>query len=206
MLRQEKYDLKHPVYGLTGGIASGKSTALTTFQKLGIETLDTDELARVVIATGSPGRQELEKIIGSQFFESGVLNRPRLKEEIYNNPHLKENVEHVIHPRIHAEVSHWLSQSSKSPYRIMCSPLLLETDQHKALDGVIVVDVLETTQETRGATRDAESVDQVRKIIQTQLSRKERLSHADFIIDNSKDVESLYAQIFELHEQLINGR
>ena len=198
--------MKQPVYGLTGGIASGKSTTLTTFQNLGIETLDTDELARVVIATGSPGRQELEKIIGSQFFESGVLNRSRLKEEIYNNPYLKETVERVIHPRIQSKVSHWLGQSSHSPYRIICSPLLLETDQHKTLDGVIVVDVPETTQETRGAARDLESVVQVRKIIQAQLSRKERLSHADFIIDNSEDLESLYVRIFELHEQLINGR
>ena len=198
--------MKKPVYGLTGGIASGKSTALTKFKNLGVETLDTDELARAVIANGSLGKQELERIIGSQFFESGVLNRSRLRDEMYKNPDLKEAVERVIHPRVHAKVIGWFGQSSQSPYRVMCSPLLLETDQHKTLDGVIVVDVLETTQETRGAARDVESVEQVRQIIQAQLSRKERLSHADFIIDNSKDLESLYEQIFELHEQLINGR
>ena len=198
--------MKKPVYGLTGGIASGKSTALTKFKNLGIETLDTDELAHAVIANGSPGKQELERIIGSQFFQSGVLNRSRLRDEMYKNSYLKEAVERVIHPRVHAKVIDWVGQSSQSPYRVMCSPLLLETDQHRTFDGVIVVDVLETTQESRGAARDVESVERVRQIIQAQLSRKERLSHADFIIDNSKDLESLYEQIFELHEQLINGR
>lgn len=198
--------MKKPVYGLTGGIASGKSTALIAFQTLGIETLDTDHLARDVIETGSPGRFELENVIGSQFFELGVLNRPKLRAEMHENPSLKAAVESVIHPHVRTQVTNWLGQLSHSPYRVLCSPLLINTNQHRALDGVIVVDVPEATQETRGATRDEDSIDRLRKIIDGQLSRQEQLSHADFIINNSTDIYSLQIQIFKLHEHLINDR
>ena len=86
----EEINLRTPVYGLTGGIASGKSTALKQFVSLGVDTLDTDQLARDVVARGTPGAKILEDTIGSQYFSAGLLNRAMLRANMYKSPVLKK--------------------------------------------------------------------------------------------------------------------
>ena len=198
--------MRTPVYGLTGGIASGKSTVLAQFAALGIDTLDTDQLARDVIAQGTPGAYELEAAIGSEYFPDGRLDRVLLRSKIYASPELKQTVESIIHPLVHHAVNRWLNEDSASPYRILCSPLLIETKQHESLDGVIVVDVSERDQLLRGTARDTQSRDTIQHIIDAQLPRDTRLSHATFVIDNSGDLESLTLQIQTLHEKLSHDR
>ena len=198
--------MRTPVYGLTGGIASGKSTVLEQFAALGIDTLDTDQLARDVIAQGTPGAQELEAAIGSEFFPRGRLDRVLLRSRIYESPALKQTVESIIHPLVRNAVNQWLNQESQSPYRILCSPLLIETKQHETLDGVIVVDVSEGNQLLRGTARDTQSKDTIQRIIDAQLPRDTRLDHATFVIDNSGDLESVTLQIQTLHEKLSHAR
>jgi dephospho-CoA kinase len=198
--------LRTPVYGLTGGIASGKSTVLAQFAALGIDTLDTDQLARDVIAQGTPGAYELEAAIGSEYFPDGRLDRMLLRSKIYASPELKQIVESIIHPLVRHAVTQWLNKDSASPYRILCSPLLIETKQHESLDGVIVVDVSERDQLLRGTARDTQSRDTIQHIIDAQLPRDTRLSHATFVIDNSGDLESLTLQIQTLHEKLSHDR
>ena len=198
----KEINLRTPVYGLTGGIASGKSTVLEQFAALGIDTLDTDQLARDVIAQGTPGAQELEAAIGSEYFPSGHLDRVLLRSRIYESPALKQTVESIIHPLVRIAVNQWLNQESQSPYRILCSPLLIETKQHESLDGVIVVDVPESDQLLRGAARDTQSKETIQHIIDEQLPRAARLGNATFVIDNSGDLESLTQQIQTLHEKL----
>jgi dephospho-CoA kinase len=198
--------LRTPVYGLTGGIASGKSTVLAQFAALGINTLDTDQLARDVIAQGTPGAQELEAAIGSEYFPNGHLDRVLLRSIIYESPELKRTVESIIHPLVRHVVNRWLNEESVSPYRILCSPLLIETKQHASLDGVIVVDVSEGDQLLRGTTRDTQSRETIQHIIDAQLPRDTRLSHATFVVDNSGDLKSLTQQIQTLHEKLSHDR
>jgi dephospho-CoA kinase len=198
--------LRSLVYGLTGGIASGKSTVLAQFAALGIDTLDTDQLARNVIAQGSPGAQELEAVIGSEYFPDGHLDRVLLRSRMYESPELKQTVESIIHPLVRHAVNQWLNEESVSPYRILCSPLLIETKQHDSLDGVIVVDVSEDDQLLRGTTRDTQSKETIQHIIDAQLPRDMRLSHATFVVDNSGDLESLAQQIQTLHEKLSHDR
>ena len=198
--------MRTPVYGLTGGIASGKSTVLAQFAALGIDTLDTDQLARDVIAQGTPGAYELEAAIGSEYFPDGRLDRVLLRSKIYASPELKQIVESIIHPLVRHAVTQWLNKDSASPYRILCSPLLIETKQHESLDGVIVVDVSERDQLLRGTARDTQSRDTIQHIIDAQLPRDTRLSHATFVIDNSGDLESLTLQIQTLHEKLSHDR
>jgi dephospho-CoA kinase len=202
----KEINLRTPVYGLTGGIASGKSTVLAQFAALGIDTLDTDQLARDVIAQGTPGAYELEAAIGSEYFPDGRLDRVLLRSKIYASPELKQIVESIIHPLVRHAVTQWLNKDSASPYRILCSPLLIETKQHESLDGVIVVDVSERDQLLRGTARDTQSRDTIQHIIDAQLPRDTRLSHATFVIDNSGDLESLTLQIQTLHEKLSHDR
>jgi dephospho-CoA kinase len=203
---KKEINLRTPVYGLTGGIASGKSTVLEQFAALGIDTLDTDQLARDVIAQGTPGAQELEAAIGSEFFPRGRLDRVLLRSRIYESPALKQTVESIIHPLVRNAINQWLNQESQSPYRILCSPLLIETKQHETLDGVIVVDVSEGNQLLRGTARDTQSKDTIQRIIDAQLPRDTRLDHATFVIDNSGDLESVTLQIQTLHEKLSHAR
>ncbi len=194
--------MKTPVYGLTGGIASGKSTVLAQLAALGIETLDTDQLARDVIAQGTSGALQLETAIGSEYFEDGCLDRARLRSDMYQSAHLKKTVEGIIHPLVRNAVNQWLDQRSGSPYRILCSPLLIETNQHAILDGVIVIDAPESEQLKRGIQRDAKSKETIQNIIDAQISRQARLVHASFVIDNSGGLDSLTQQIQTLHEKL----
>jgi dephospho-CoA kinase len=200
----EEINLRTPVYGLTGGIASGKSTALRQFVSLGVDTLDTDQLARDVVARGTPGAKTLEDTIGSQYFSAGLLNRAMLRANMYKSPVLKKNIEGVIHPLVLDAVKDWLNQRPLSPYRILCSPLLIETNQHEILDGVIVIDAPESEQLSRGSNRDIRSINTIQHIIDAQLPRDTRLSHATYVIDNSGDLESLTWQIQTLHERLSN--
>lgn len=194
--------MRTPVYGLTGGIASGKSTVLEQFAVLGIDTLDTDQLARDVIAKGTPGALALEAAIGSEYFSNGSLDRALLRSQMYESSELKQTVESIIHPLVRDAVKQWLNQEASSSYRILCSPLLIETNQHESLDGVIVIDTPEKDQLLRGSKRDAQSKDTMQHIINAQLPRQARLSYATFVIDNSGDLESLTQQIQTLHERL----
>jgi dephospho-CoA kinase len=198
----KEINLRTPVYGLTGGIASGKSTVLEQFAVRGIDTLDTDQLARDVIAKGTPGASALEAAIGSEYFSNGSLDRALLRSHMYESSELKQTVESIIHPRVRDAVNQWLNQEVSSSYRILCSPLLIETKQHESLDGVIVIDTPEKDQLLRGSERDTQSKDTIQHIINAQLPRQVRLSYATFVIDNSGDLESLIQQIQTLHERL----
>ena len=191
-----------PIYGLTGGIASGKTIALQIFNEYGVETIDTDELARLVINPGTEGARNLAEAIGDQYFFGGALDRQRLREDMYQSPALKQMVESVIHPLVRDALDQWIRGGSKSPYQILCSPLLIETKQHETLDGVIVIDTPEPIQIARGVRRDSCSEDTLQKIIASQLPRHARLENATFVVDNSGDLKSLAQQIHTLHENL----
>ena len=198
----KEINLRTPVYGLTGGIATGKSTVLEQFAAFGIDTLDTDQLARDVIAQGTNGASQLKTAIGSEYFQDGRLDRALLRSAMYESDGLKKTVEAIIHPLVRNAINQWLNQQSQSPYRILCSPLLIETSQHEMLDGVIVIDAPESEQLRRGTKRDAKSKDTIQNIIDAQISRQARLDHATFLIDNSGGLDSLTQQIQNLHEKL----
>ena len=121
---------------------------------------------------------------------------------MYQSPALKKTVESIIHPLVQDALDQWMRNDSKSPYQILCSPLLIETKQHEILDGVIVVDTPESVQLTRSVRRDSCSEATIQKIIASQLPRHTRLKYATFVIDNSGDLRSLAQQIHILHEKL----
>ena len=189
-------------FGLTGGIASGKSTTIGFFSQLGVATCDTDQLAREAIAPGSDGLAELTDVIGSKYFNRGVLDRNKLRIAIFHKPDLKKKVEAVIHPRVYIAINNWRNQTHNLPYRVLASPLLLESD-HGALDGVIVVDVDLQLQIQRAIARDGQNFDAIKPIIKAQMSREDRLRRATYILDNSGCLDSLNRQIEFLHGKLI---
>jgi len=192
------------IIGLTGGIGSGKTAVSDTFEKLGITVVDADLASRVVVEKGKPCLEEIAKHFGDDILnENDELNRAKLREIIFNSDSEKSWLESLLHPAIAEQIKDELN-ASESPYTILVSPLLLETNQRDFCDRILVVDVPIEIQMERTTKRDGVSEDQVKSIIKSQINRDERLQLADEIIINEGTIEDLEMIVRELHEKLIS--
>lgn len=189
------------IIGVTGGIASGKSTVALAFAALGIPWVDADDVAREVVEPGEPALAEIVARFGEQVLHSdGRLNRRALREIVFAEPAERRWLEGVTHPRIRQRLIAHLErmQTEGAPYVLLVSPLLFESGQSQLVDRCLVVDVPESLQIARTAARDEVGEAQARAIIAAQMSRSERLARADDIIDNSRGEAELTAQVAEL--------
>lgn len=193
------------IIGLTGGIGSGKSTVATQFEKLGIEIIDTDLIAREIV---QPGTQVLQKIIGhfghTILLENGELNRKALGKIIFSNPTEKAWLEQLLHPVIR-EKAIAAAKAVTSSYCIIVIPLLFETHNHYPLDHIVVVDSPLEKQIERVEKRDHLSRAEILAIINQQVSREERLQKADDIILNDSDEANLMKQVKKLHAKILGS-
>ena len=196
---------KKYIVGLTGGIGSGKSTVAEAFKRLGIRVIDADQASRAVV---EPGSEALSAIVNhfadQQLLVYGQLNRAALREIIFNNPEQKVWLEELLHPLIGQWIAEQIKQPSTSPYIILESPLLFETDQHKSVNITLLIDLPPELQKLRASQRDAVSVEQIEAIINTQMSRESKVSLADVIFDNSLTLESIDQRVLDLHCQFEN--
>lgn len=191
------------VLGLTGGIGSGKSVASDYFTTLGILVVDADVCARTVVAPGKPALEKIAAHFGTDvLLDDGTLNRRLLRERIFSNPAEKSWLEGLLHPLIREEIVGGLHQSH-SPYAILVSPLLMETDQRQLVQRVLLIDVPENLQVERAVKRDQASAESIRAIMATQKSRASRLALADDIVVNDQDIDALKAQLAPLHEHYL---
>ena len=191
------------IIGLTGGIGSGKTAVSDIFEELGIGIVDADLASRVVVEKGRPSLEEIAKHFGQGILtEAGELDRAKLREIIFNSDEEKNWLESLLHPVIAKQIQDELKASS-SPYTILVSPLLLETNQKDFCDKVLVVDVPVETQIERTLKRDGVSLEQVQSIIKAQISRDKRLELADEVIVNDKSLEGLQRAVSKLHQQFI---
>jgi dephospho-CoA kinase len=188
------------IIGVTGGIGSGKSAATGFFSARGIDVIDADVVSREVVMPGSKALAEIAAHFGRQILlPDGSLNRKALRARIFSDPNEKQWLEALLHPIIRNEIARQL-QLSRSPYVILSSPLLLETDQHIMTDRVLVLDTSEQQQIHRTSARDDTSASAVQAIMATQLSRAQRLQRGDDIIINDKDLAHLENEVNKLHE------
>lgn len=189
--------------GLTGGIGSGKSEVSRRFEVLGITVADADIAARVAVEPGQPALKSIAEKFGSNILaDDGSLNRALLRQKIFSQADDKAWIEALLHPLIAAEIQRQLDCAT-GHYRVLSSPLLLETEQWRNADRILVVDVDEETQVKRSCSRDNNSEAQIRAIMSTQISRDDRLKRADDIIDNSGPISALQQKIDELHQQYL---
>lgn len=189
--------------GLTGGIGSGKSEVSRRFEALGITIADADIAARVVVEPGQPALGEISQYFGDNILTAqGSLNRALLRQKIFTQSDDKAWLESLLHPLIAAEIQRQLD-CAKGPYRILSSPLLLETEQWRNVDRILVVDIDEETQVKRSCSRDSNSEAQIRAIMATQITRDKRVERADDIIDNNGPIAALQKQIDRLHQQYL---
>ncbi len=191
------------VVGLTGGIACGKTTVADLFAELGAGIVDTDIIARQLVAPGQDALNEIIRQFGQQYLtKDGQLNRAELAKLCFSNPQARQQLEAILHPRIQSEMEQQLKQLNTA-YAIAVIPLLLETKRSKMIDCVLVVDCLNEQQLQRLRQRDQRSDEEIQGILNAQTSRQIRLEAADQIIENSQDLEQLKQQVQQLHNQYL---
>lgn len=189
------------VIGLTGGIGSGKSTVAKLFAELGIEIIDADEFARIVVQPHTAGLAEIVKHFGKEILTAqGELNRQELRQKIFKHPEERVWLEQLLHPLIRQAMRERLAQV-KSSYCIMVIPLLIESKPNELIDRILVVDAPEELQIERAMERDHLDRAQCEAIMKVQATREQRLSRADDVIDNSKDLNYLKQQVKQLNER-----
>ncbi len=198
--------MKPWVLGLTGGIGSGKSAVAEEFGRLGVHWVDADHAARWVVEPGKPALRLIAERFGEAVLASdGSLDRAVLRERIFQDLAQRKWLEELLHPLIRQEVADHLARAA-SPYAIMVSPLLVESGQYRQVDRVLVVDVPEAVQVERAVRRDQSSEAQIQAIIKAQVSREERLRHADDVLVNDRDLAWLKAEVERLHNLYLTLR
>jgi dephospho-CoA kinase len=189
--------------GLTGGIASGKSTVAKLFAALGVAVIDTDEIAREVVAPESPLLARIAGRFGTDILDGdGSLDRAALRTRVFADPSARADLEALTHPAI-LERMRAQSAAASGPYQILAIPLLVEKNAAKEVDRVLVVDCDEAVQARRLQARDGTTLAEARAILAAQASRAARLAAADDVIVNDGDLHRLRDQVEELHQRYV---
>jgi dephospho-CoA kinase len=184
--------------GLTGGIASGKSTVAALFAELGVPIIDTDAIAHELTAPGSPVLPEIERLFGPGLLtDTGALDRQKLRGLVFSDADKRRQLESLLHPLIRREALARAEQSD-APYVLLAVPLLFESGFNRLVDRSLVVDCPETAQIERLKRRDGSDETEARNILAAQMQREQRLAAADDVIDNSSDQASLRGQVAAL--------
>jgi dephospho-CoA kinase len=189
--------------GLTGGIGSGKSAASQWFEQHGIVIVDADVVAREIVEVGQPALLQIQQAFGDWVLqEDGTLNRRALREHIFQSNDARRILESITHPAIRQSIIQQL-QDAQSPYVILVSPLLFETNQHELTDHTLLIDASIELQIQRAAQRDDQNIEQIHRIIAAQMPREQKQQLADDIVLNDGHLEHLYAHLQPLHEQYL---
>jgi dephospho-CoA kinase len=191
------------VVGLTGGIASGKSTVAERFAARGVAVIDTDVIAREVVEPGAPGLQRVVEAFGAEVLDAdGRLARAKLAARVFRDAAARERLESILHPLIRAESERRIAQAP-GPYCVLVVPLLVETGYTGLVDRVLVVDLPEAVQIERLQARDERPREEIEGILRAQASREERLAAADDVIRNDADLAALEHAIEALHRKYL---
>lgn len=190
------------IVGLTGGIASGKSTVSNLFRKYGIEIVDADKVAKEV----SEKKESIEKIssiFGKDILDSdGKIIREKLREKAFKNRELLQELNKIIHPQVMEYFKRKKEVNSKDEILIFDIPLLYEAKMEYLCDKIIVVGVDVQKQIRRVVARDGSSEDLAKKIISNQMPLDEKIKKADIVIMNDGTLDELEAKVMKIYREL----
>ena len=193
--------------GLTGGIASGKSTVSEAFARLGAKVLDADEVAREVVLPGKPAWTKLRHTFGSEFFHpDGRLNRNKLRRLVFADPEQRSRLNAIVHPEVMREIDfrfEQLTSSAEHAVVLVDIPLLIEVGVAHRFDKVVVVYANESVQVMRLMQRDGLSREEARQALSVQIDLREKAKKADFVIDNSGTPGETQAQVEKVWQELL---
>ncbi len=189
--------------GLTGGIGSGKTTVCNFFHDLGIDIIDADIAAREVVRPDQPAWKDIVEHFGLDILDKNhEIDRRKLRQLVFNQTDRLRQLEKITHPRIISTMREH-AKHSKSPYCILCFPLLFEKKLEDEVDRILVIDLPEDIQKHRVSQRDQVSHKHVEAIMDQQLIREERLKRADDVITNTGSITDLKTQVKKLHEKYL---
>ena len=189
------------IIGLTGGIGCGKSTVSTFFSELNVEIVDADIVARQVVAKGQPALQKIAQHFGNEILIDGELNRPLLREIVFQDNSQREWLNALLHPLIERTIISALAKA-KGKYVLLEAPLLFENGLDAITDYNLVIDLEPALQIKRASARDGVSVESIKAIIAKQIDRQQRLQKADFVIDNNNvSLQALKSRVIDLDRQ-----
>ena len=189
--------------GLTGGIASGKSTVEQRFAELGVPVINADDSSRAVVERGQPGLAAVVARFGAGILTpEGDLDRRALRSLIFSDAARRKELEAILHPLIRNDIDH-RSEEAAGPYVILSIPLLVESDARGRWDRVLVVDTEESLQLARLMSRDGVSEVEARATLAAQASRAERLAAADDVLENLGSVADLRQAVDRLHRRYL---
>ena len=189
--------------GLTGGIASGKSTVSAMLRELGAVVIDADQLARDVVAVGTPGLAAVVDAFGEGVLTAdGVLDRPAVARIVFNDDDARRRLEGIIHPQVFEKVAELEAEAPEDAVVVHDIPLLAESGRADSFDAVIVVDAPPELQLSRMVQDRGWTEDEARARMEAQASREDRLGIASYVIENSGSIEALRAQVEAVYEKL----
>ena len=189
--------------GLTGGIASGKSTVARRFAELKVPVIDADESARLVVKPGSLGlAQVIERFGRGMQGAAGELDRRALRELVFADASKRRDLEAILHPLIRANMQE-RAQRAAGPYVVLAIPLLIEGAGRDRVDRILVVDADESLQLERLMARDSMNIDQARAMLAAQANRETRLAAADDVLQNSGTIQQLREAVDRLHRRYL---
>ena len=191
--------------GLTGGIATGKSTVASMLRGLGAAIIDADELAREVVKPGQEAWQEIVAAFGSEFLRGDqTLDREKLRKLVFQDSEARKKLESITHPRIRKLAQARVQELAAEGAEIIIydAPLLFENQVHFWLRPVVLVACHPTIQKKRLRDRDRLSEEEIRQHLEAQMSLQEKRKLADFVIENDGDLEELQKQVREVWEKI----
>jgi len=187
------------VIGITGNIASGKSTVARMFEALGARIIDADEIARIVVEPGAPAWEEIVSEFGRDILEpDGAINRKRLADIVFGDEAKRKRLNDITHPRIRERISDLLREYEKegAPVVMVEATLIVERGGLMSLiDGLIVVTADEETQIERLIRDKGYKREEAVSRLRAQMPAREKMMHGDYIIDNSGSLEDTRAQV-----------
>jgi dephospho-CoA kinase len=192
------------VVGLTGGIASGKSTVTAMFRELGAPVIDADEVARDVVEPGTPGLAEVARRFPGVVDASGRLDRAALGQRVFADPAERRALEAIVHPRIREEVARRIEALARTGVTVVLydAALLIENELHRGMDGVIVVSAPESLQRSRLAARDGLDDAAITARLAAQLPLADKRAHATWVVDNGGSLDETRAQVRRIWDQI----
>ncbi|WP_430009798.1 dephospho-CoA kinase [Methylophaga lonarensis] len=190
--------------GLTGGVASGKSTVSELFAAHGVAIIDADEISRELVEPGMPCYREIVSYFGNAaLMPDNTLNRAWLREKVFTDEQHRQRLEQILHPAIKQQLR-IRADNCRSAYCILSVPLLIEAGLQTTVDRILVIDCTPTTQMERLLQRPGIDAQMAEAIIATQVTPEQRLNFADDVIRNDDTRESLVAAVEQLHFKYLN--
>lgn len=189
--------------GLTGGIASGKSTIAAMFAELGADVIDTDDISHELVAPGGAAIDSITERFGAAFIaQDGGLDRRRMRQQVFADADERRKLEAILHPLIR-DTALARAAESTAHYVILVVPLLFETGFSRLVDRSLAVDCPESLQIERVVERDRVSADEALAVIASQMNRADRRAAADDWIDSSGSLTATRERVIALHEQYL---